>query len=421
MRQTGASLAACALALAGAAATTAAGPAPAPASRPAAGSQAYTLAQATSDAAQLNTIAFDGLAFLTGSFQADTFLPPGKIADYFGFQDMRDVQPQGAGHNTDFLTRASNNVIAVLDTAQRAQLVALAEKQVAEVRDLALQRFTVISAFRRLLAGKAPAGSAGLSSTAVQQAVARIFALDGRIAWERALAYGSVIRSLSAAQQAKLAPLAFGDASTWPVIPEPIDKRTMSHDANVLVMSYGGDLLSWLKGSLDADVYFCPERHATYFGSFFLKDAPAMGQADFAISTSLTGDSGAAFLAALTPAQRARITSIVGTQRAALAQIVQARRAISTELRRLQTTASADQTLVLAQSERYGRLDGQLAALYATRFAEVGRSLTPAQRATLVRLRNLATVPAKPFLYSDPVEMPEIGSTDGLFARRAAA
>ena len=51
----------------------------------------YTLEQAISDQAQLNTIAFNGLAFLTGTFGADTFLPPGKVADYFGFQYMRDV------------------------------------------------------------------------------------------------------------------------------------------------------------------------------------------------------------------------------------------------------------------------------------------------------------------------------------------
>ena len=37
---------------------------------------------------------------------------------------MRDIQPEGMGHNTDFLTRASNNMITVLTTAQRAQLIA---------------------------------------------------------------------------------------------------------------------------------------------------------------------------------------------------------------------------------------------------------------------------------------------------------
>jgi len=45
--------------------------------------------QACSDRAQLNTIAFDALGFLTGDLCSSTFLPPGKVCDYFGFQSLR--------------------------------------------------------------------------------------------------------------------------------------------------------------------------------------------------------------------------------------------------------------------------------------------------------------------------------------------
>jgi hypothetical protein len=31
-------------------------------------------------------------------------------------------------------------------------------------------------------------------------------------------------------------------------------------------MAYASDLFSWYAGSIDADVYYCPERHGTYFG-----------------------------------------------------------------------------------------------------------------------------------------------------------
>jgi hypothetical protein len=44
------------------------------------------MAQTLSDEAQRMTIAFDGLAFVTGSLGADSFLPPGKVADFSGFQ-----------------------------------------------------------------------------------------------------------------------------------------------------------------------------------------------------------------------------------------------------------------------------------------------------------------------------------------------
>ena len=47
--------------------------------------EGYTIEQAVSDRAQENTIAFDALAFFTGNTCADSFLPTGKVADFFGF------------------------------------------------------------------------------------------------------------------------------------------------------------------------------------------------------------------------------------------------------------------------------------------------------------------------------------------------
>jgi hypothetical protein len=67
-----------------------------------------------SEGAQRNTIAFDGLAFLTGSIGSDSFFPPGKVADFWGFQYLRDNDPSNMGHNTDFLTLAANNMLYVL-------------------------------------------------------------------------------------------------------------------------------------------------------------------------------------------------------------------------------------------------------------------------------------------------------------------
>ena len=40
--------------------------------------------------------------------------------------------------------------------------------------------------------------------------------------------------------------------------------------------TYAGEMLAWYLGSEEADVYFCPERQGTYFGSFFMKDIKAM-------------------------------------------------------------------------------------------------------------------------------------------------
>ena len=100
-------------------------------------------------------------------------------------------------------------------------------------------------------------------------------------------------------QKAALAKLKFGDSRTWANIPEQLDERSMSHEVKVAVMTYASEMFAWYAGSLEADTYFCPERHGMYFGGFGMKTAPAMGKQDYSISTSLTGDSGEAFLATL--------------------------------------------------------------------------------------------------------------------------
>ena len=383
----------------------------------------YSTEQAISDRAQLNTIAFDGLAFLTGNFGANTFLPPGKVADFCGFQYMRDVDQNELGHNTSFVPRAANNVLAILTDSQKAQLIALARQQEPVLTAFALQRLPLIQAFTRQLEGRLPAGSAGLNRQAVMRYTAGLFELDGQLSYRRAEVLGGIIRSLTDPQKTRLARMVFNNSATWPELADQVDKRSLSHTAHVAVMTYASELFSWYAGNVEADVYFCPERHATYFGSFYMKDIPAMGNANYSISTSLTGDSGEAFLAALTGAQRQLVTGLVDRQRADLGEIVKTRREIATELRRFMKEPSVDQPQVMALSQRYGELDGEISYFYATAFAQVARTLTPEQKQTLLKLRNLdAKYLCKgAYLYSQAIDMPQIPNTDFLFAAPAAA
>ena len=385
------------------------------------GQSQYSIEQAISDRAQLNTIAFDGLAFLTGDLGSCTFLPPGKAADFFGFQYMRDVDANELGHNTSFVPRAANNVLYVLSAGQKAQLVALANEQEKLLADLAYQRFPLIKAFCRQLAGDIPAGSAALDREAVMKYTAEIFEVDGQLSFQRAKVLGGIVRSLTAPQQAYLGKLAVNNSATWPELEDQVDKRSLSRAAHVAVMTYASEMFSWYAGSVDADVYFCPERHATYFGSFYLKDIPAMGNANFSISTSLTGDSGEAFLAALTPAQRQWVTGLVDLQREDLREIVTVRRAISMELRRFMKEESVAQDKVMSLAKRYGELDGEISCGYAMRFAEVGKTLTADQKKALLKLRNLDSkyTCKGAYLYSQPIDMPEIRNTDFLFGASA--
>jgi hypothetical protein len=101
------------------------------------GAQKYSIEQAASDRAQLHTIAFSGLAFITGDFGASTFIPPGKVCDYFGFQYMRDIDAAQKGHNPMFLNRVAGNVFHVLNENQKQLFADLAGEQAPQLEELA--------------------------------------------------------------------------------------------------------------------------------------------------------------------------------------------------------------------------------------------------------------------------------------------
>ncbi|MBN2389203.1 MAG: DUF1566 domain-containing protein [Anaerolineae bacterium] len=385
-----------------------------------------TITQTLSDGAQRNTIAFDGLAFITGNLGADSFFPPGKVADFWGFQYLRDNDPTGLGHNTDFLTRAALDMLYVLTPAQRAELIALAESQVNAINQYAEERFVLMDAFRRVLDGDPPAGASGLDKDAVQAYSAQLYRLDGEISYERAQVMGAQIGAFTADQRAYLNAMVGQGMLDWPVVDEPEELQGLEHDAKVAVMTYAGDMFNWYAGSVGADVYFCPERQGTYFGSFYMKDAPAVGNPGYSIPTTMTAEMGEAFLQVLTPEQAASITGLVEDQKPSLYTIVERRDDVATLLRQFMTGGLPDESVVLSLMEDYGALDGDIVYRYATAFAQVAQSLTEAQQAELdaLRLRILGEdflFPTGAYLYAEPIRMPTIPDSDFLFTASQTA
>ena len=378
--------------------------------------QAYSVDQAISDNAQLHTIAFSALAFMTGNSGADSFFPPGKVADYFGFQYMRDVDTAGYGHNTQFLSRIANNVLSILTVEQLDALKALAAEQEPVYEQFAYNRFPLMAAFRASLEGDLPEGSVGLDSASVSNYCANLYGLDAQLAYRRAVVVGNIVSSFTEEQIATMDKMAFGDFSTWPDVPEDEAlKRGLSQTQHVALMTYASELFSWYKGSLEADVYFCPERHGTYFGGFFLKDYPAMNNPDYFISTSVTGDLGAGFLDVLNADQRAQIEGIIVEQKPYLLEIVSLREQICAMLRTAMDGETPDWAAIDNMIRRYGALDGTLSCLYATRFTAVYQTLTAEQIEKLTQLRNLTVVPDGAYAFSEPIAYPELPSTNFLF------
>ena len=378
--------------------------------------QQYTLEQTLSDQAQETTIAFDGLAFLTGQACSDTFLPPGKVADYAGFQYLRDNDATQMGHNTDFVTRASDNVLIILNTDQLSKFIELSKKEAPLSSQYGYMRFPLMKAFRGQLEGTIPPESSGLDKAAVMAYSAKLYDVDASISLERAKTYAGVIRSLNQTQRAYLDKMASGGMLTWPVVDASAVLKNSGQDNSVAMRTYASEMFAWYAGNVTSDVYFCPERQATYFGSFYMKDRPAMGNPNYSISTNLTGDSGEAFLDLLTGTQRAQVTSLVDIQRSDLYEIVAKRTAIATECRRALTGNTIDETLVRSLSARYGELDGEISYYYATHFAEVGKTVGNDQKVKMNVLRNLDGFTCEgAYLYSQPISMPQNIPTNFLF------
>ncbi|MBP7688566.1 MAG: hypothetical protein KA765_11680 [Thermoflexales bacterium] len=386
---------------------------------------AYNIDQAISDKAQGMTIAYDALAFLTGDLGADSFFPPGKVADFWGFQYLRDNDSSEMGHAGDFLTSAAMNMLNTLTEAQRAELVALAKSQVSQINEYGYERFVLMDAFRRLINNDLPSGTRGLSQDAVKAYSAQLYRLDGEISLARAQLMGKLINTMDATQIAALDAMVGGDAQhrkgmkEWPSVEEPADIKGLDRDVKVAVMTYAADMFSWYAGSIEADVYFCPERHGTYFGSFYLKDIHAMSDPTYAIPTNLTGDLGEAMVKLLDADQAQLITGLVDIQRPSLTNIVMVREQVAAELRKFKSGGSADQATVLGLMEQYGAYDGEIIYNLAVNFTKVNQTLTSEQQAQLTAMRqellgDLAH-PTGAYLYSQAVAMPDIPNTDFLF------
>jgi len=408
--------------------------------------------QSNSDQAQITTLAFSAFAMVTGNLGAQSFFPPGKIADYTGFQYLRDNDPDNYGHNTSFLTRIAENVLYILNDAQMAQLAALAKSQNDAFSLYGAKRFPLMQAFRRLMTGDIPSGTTGLSLAAVKAASKELYLIDGQVSYNRAVLYASVLNSLTTTQKAYLANMKGKGWKSWPdTSVDPIKSAVEARKAAlgptvdmVAIYSYASDLFSWYAGSLEADVYYCPERHGTYFGSFFMKDAPAIGHEGYSIDEQLTATAGRALSDStygyVDSTQATLMSSLVDTQRnnlyAGSTNIVSVRTQIATLLRTLLTTADTSGSVkaqVLSLSGTYGELDGENNYNYATVIAKVYKTLSAAQKTKLMALRasimagKYADGTAFDFTYTDDYYLYSavitdatatgyIGSTDSLFS-----
>ncbi len=325
-------------------------------------------------------------------------------------------------------------------------LVELANNQTDTVEEYGYKRFVLIEAFQRLLDNDIPTGTTGLDMDAVKDFTGDLYEVDAEISYSRAKVIGGIIAALNDSQKSELTALhtefytlfsntAAGgsiDSSSWPEATEMDISGLTNRDDKVLVGTYASQLFSWYIGSVYADTYFCPERHGTYFGSFYLKDIPpVMSTSAVSIDTELTANMGAALIDLLGD-QSTLITSIADLQRSAMATIVEVREDIATKLRLFIDNATPTYDDVVAMVQEYGEAEGEMIYYYATQFVAVENILTEAQKANITAMRteyyerfpeyqanSSAYDCSGAWLYAKRVALPEIPDTDFLFGTSA--
>jgi hypothetical protein len=390
----------------------------------------YTLEQALMDDTQFKTLSFDGLSFITGNLCADSFIPPGKVADFFGFQYLRDTTADGQGHNTDFLTYLANNVLDILTGEQIAIISEKAKAEVESVSEYAENRYPLMSAFRRQLEGDIPDNNELNQDQVMQYSSDKLYKLDAEISINRAYTFSQIIKSLSDQQITLLNEMKIGGFESWTPMQDfedtdKFDKRQFDNNEQfTLMMTYISEMFAWFAGNIESDTYFCPERQANYFGSFYVKDAPAINNPGYVIDESKTARGGELFAEILTEEQYEKLWSLVKIQSNDLHNIAETRENIATELRKYLKDGyddmyDIDVDFIVEESEMYGKYDGSISYYYTMIFTDIKNELTSEQLDQMYILRDLDEQYECPddkiYKYSTKMDMPTIEDTDFLF------
>ena len=349
-----------------------------------------TITQTLSDDAQRNTIAFDGLAFLTGSLGADSFFPPGKVADFWGFQYLRDNDPSQMGHNPLFLTSAAFNLWNILDPDQRAQLKTLATAQVSLDRRIRRPPLCPDEGLpppaRRRRAHRQPRARLA----AVKAYSANLYQLDGQMSYDRARVMGAIIRSFSVSQTTFLNTNMVGKGMLrWPAVTGPSDMqgldRTGQRGAHDLRRRYLQLVRRFRRGRRlllpRTPGYLLrlllPQGHPSHEHRRHDRLQPHRQRRHHLPAHPLADPAVARHRPRRHPATRPRTPSSDSAAPSA------------TQLRRFIAGESVSSSLVLSQSAAYGALDGEIIYHYATNLARARRIPSPtARRTQLLALRK---------------------------------
>ena len=223
-----------------------------------------------------NTFGYAGLAWLTDNLCSDSFLPPGKIGEFMGFQFIRDSEPNGLGHNSQFSDYISQYIFTKLTDGQLALLASLANdpSHLNTTKFVLTSRADMSNSLRKLLLSSDKLSYLNLD--AVAKVYGEIQQSNGLIILERAKKIGSIIRDMSQTLKAEIkeffSPFLLNTSNLSSIkdesrqrfkvlgIPPGINTTLwngLPWRDDSLMVTLGNQLMAWLTD--DVGVYFAPE------------------------------------------------------------------------------------------------------------------------------------------------------------------
>jgi hypothetical protein len=327
---------------------------------------------------------------------ADTFFPPGELIDFWGFQWIRDTDVDGQGHNSNYAAYAANAILNVLNDTQKGWILDHSYTQVGvlNISSISLANMTS-STYDGLVYGRLPFQMAVRDSRALNMVKSRVvkyfgsmYLLAGRVAISRAKLFVRLKNSLNPTQLQTLNSYtgfySFPSTST-----DTFCSKANGEYVGLMYKTVAGDFLAWFKGNQLRDAYFAPERVASYFGLFYLKDIISLERNALGLSTTidsaLTGNYGLNLQKLLNGDQRPFMTNLLNSELPYAYKLYYARSNITSLLRGF-VSGSVNETLILSFAKQIGEYDGAISYFAALALNGIKATLNQTQVANFASL-----------------------------------
>ncbi len=315
-------------------------------------------------------------SWITGTAQMNEYLDNATVASWFGYYYFKTANEhlfEGQTENVRYYV--GRGMLEILNDEQRQVFCEMLTEYDTTLGPFLVNRLEILNELDLLKNGSALNLEQTLESS--EEAGTR----EGALANCMATAFGQIYKSLSDEQRDNLAQLRIAQFDY--VETEQVDQE-IDPLSNVTPLSSMG--FSWMTQDSPSDDLLEPTRLANYFGLAYYQSEPVP---DGAITTPprTRTEIGTAFLNTLYPDQRQLFYDLVAEQNDDYQNYLSNRSQIISELVHYQSTEGGNANDLETLTLESGRLDGQIAVLQATLFAEIFQTLTPVQLDHLNDLR----------------------------------